>query len=396
MSVPANIPGLNFQLGDDIDALRDAVRDFAQAEIAPRAAEIDQSDQFPMDLWRKMGDLGVLGITVPEQYGGAAMGYLAHMVAMEEISRASASVGLSYGAHSNLCVNQINRNGSEEQKEKYLPKLISGEHVGALAMSEPGAGSDVISMKLKAEDKGGYYLLTGNKMWITNGPDADTLVVYAKTEPELGARGVTAFLIEKGMPGFSIAQKLDKLGMRGSHTGELVFNNVEVPAANVLGGVNMGAKVLMSGLDYERAVLTGGPLGIMQAVMDNVVPYIHDRKQFGQSIGEFQLIQGKVADMYTLLQAGRSFAYTVAKNLDMLGSEHVRQVRKDCASVILWCAEQATKMAGDGIQIFGGNGYINEYPLGRLWRDAKLYEIGAGTSEIRRMLIGRELFAETC
>jgi isovaleryl-CoA dehydrogenase len=396
MSVPANIPGLNFQLGDDIDALRDAVRDFAQAEIAPRAAEIDQSDQFPMDLWRKMGDLGVLGITVPEQYGGAAMGYLAHMVAMEEISRASASVGLSYGAHSNLCVNQINRNGSEEQKEKYLPKLISGEHVGALAMSEPGAGSDVISMKLKAEDKGGYYLLNGNKMWITNGPDADTLVVYAKTEPELGARGVTAFLIEKAMPGFSIAQKLDKLGMRGSHTGELVFNNVEVPAANVLGGVNMGAKVLMSGLDYERAVLTGGPLGIMQAVMDNVVPYIHDRKQFGQSIGEFQLIQGKVADMYTLLQAGRSFAYTVAKNLDMLGSEHVRQVRKDCASVILWCAEQATKMAGDGIQIFGGNGYINEYPLGRLWRDAKLYEIGAGTSEIRRMLIGRELFAETC
>ena len=396
MSVPANIPGLNFQLGDDIDALRDAVRDFAQAEIAPRAAEIDQSDQFPMDLWRKMGDLGVLGITVPEQYGGAAMGYLAHMVAMEEISRASASVGLSYGAHSNLCVNQINRNGSEEQKEKYLPKLISGEHVGALAMSEPGAGSDVISMKLKAEDKGGYYLLNGNKMWITNGPDADTLVVYAKTEPELGARGVTAFLIEKAMPGFSIAQKLDKLGMRGSHTGELVFNNVEVPAANVLGGLNMGAKVLMSGLDYERAVLTGGPLGIMQAVMDNVVPYIHNRKQFGQSIGEFQLIQGKVADMYTLLQAGRSFAYTVAKNLDMLGSEHVRQVRKDCASVILWCAEQATKMAGDGIQIFGGNGYINEYPLGRLWRDAKLYEIGAGTSEIRRMLIGRELFAETC
>lgn len=396
MSVPANIPGLNFQLGDHIDALRDAVRDFAQAEIAPRAAEIDQSDQFPMDLWRKMGDLGVLGITVPEQYGGAAMGYLAHMVAMEEISRASASVGLSYGAHSNLCVNQINRNGSEEQKEKYLPKLISGEHVGALAMSEPGAGSDVISMKLKAEDKGGYYLLNGNKMWITNGPDANTLVVYAKTEPEMGARGVTAFLIEKGMPGFSIAQKLDKLGMRGSHTGELVFNNVEVPAANVLGGLNMGAKVLMSGLDYERAVLTGGPLGIMQAVMDNVVPYIHDRKQFGQSIGEFQLIQGKVADMYTLLQAGRSFAYTVAKNLDMLGSEHVRQVRKDCASVILWCAEQATKMAGDGIQIFGGNGYINEYPLGRLWRDAKLYEIGAGTSEIRRMLIGRELFAETC
>ena len=391
-----NLPGLNFQLGEDIDALRDAVRDFAQAEIAPRAAEADHTDQFPMDLWQKFGDLGVLGITVGEEYGGANMGYLAHMVAMEEISRASASIGLSYGAHSNLCVNQINRNGNEAQKAKYLPKLISGEHIGALAMSEPGAGSDVISMKLKAEDKGGYYLLNGNKMWITNGPDADTLVVYAKTEPELGARGVTAFLIEKGMPGFSIAQKLDKLGMRGSHTGELVFNNVEVPAANVLGGLNMGAKVLMSGLDYERAVLTGGPLGIMQAVMDNVVPYIHDRKQFGQSIGEFQLIQGKVADMYTLLQAGRSFAYTVAKNLDMLGSEHVRQVRKDCASVILWCAEQATKMAGDGIQIFGGNGYINEYPLGRLWRDAKLYEIGAGTSEIRRMLIGRELFAETC
>jgi isovaleryl-CoA dehydrogenase len=396
MSLPANIPGLNFQLGEEVDALRDAVRDFAQSEIAPRAAEIDRSDQFPMDLWRKMGDLGVLGITVSEEYGGANMGYLAHMVAMEEISRASASVGLSYGAHSNLCVNQIKRNGNDEQRKKYLPKLISGEHVGALAMSEPGAGSDVISMKLKAEDKGGYYLLNGSKMWITNGPDADTLVVYAKTEPELGARGVTAFLIEKGMKGFSIAQKLDKLGMRGSHTGELVFQDVEVPAQNVLGGVNNGAKVLMSGLDYERAVLTGGPLGIMQAVMDNVVPYIHDRKQFGQSIGEFQLIQGKVADMYTLLQAGRSFAYTVAKNLDMLGSEHVRQVRKDCASVILWCAEQATKMAGDGIQIFGGNGYINEYPLGRLWRDAKLYEIGAGTSEIRRMLIGRELFAETC
>ncbi|MBH1957117.1 MAG: isovaleryl-CoA dehydrogenase [Burkholderiales bacterium] len=391
-----NMPGLNFQLGEDIDALRDAVRDFAQAEIAPRATEIDRTDQFPMDLWEKMGSLGVLGITVGEEYGGAGMGYLAHMIAMEEISRASASVGLSYGAHSNLCVNQIKRNGSEAQRQKYLPRLISGEHVGALAMSEPGAGSDVISMKLKAEDKGGYYLLNGSKMWITNGPDADTLVVYAKTEPELGARGVTAFLIEKDMPGFSVAQKLDKLGMRGSHTGELVFNNVEVPEQNILGKLNGGAKVLMSGLDYERAVLTGGPLGLMQSVMDNVLPYIHDRKQFGQSIGEFQLIQGKVADMYTVLQAGRSFAYTVAKNLDMLGLEHVRQVRKDCASVILWCAEQATRMAGDGIQIYGGNGYINEYPLGRLWRDAKLYEIGAGTSEIRRMLIGRELFAETC
>ncbi|AVO49767.1 acyl-CoA dehydrogenase [Melaminivora suipulveris] len=396
MSTATQLPGLNFQLGEDIDALRDAVREFAQVEIAPRAGEIDHSDQFPMDLWKKLGDLGVLGITVSEQYGGADMGYLAHMVAMEEISRASASVGLSYGAHSNLCVNQINRNGNEAQKAKYLPKLISGEHVGALAMSEPGAGSDVISMKLKAEDKGGFYLLNGSKMWITNGPDADTLVVYAKTEPEMGARGVTAFLIEKGMKGFSIAQKLDKLGMRGSHTGELVFENVEVPAENVLGQVNGGAKVLMSGLDYERAVLTGGPLGIMQSVMDNVIPYIHDRKQFGQSIGEFQLIQGKVADMYTVLQAARSFAYTVAKNLDMLGTEHVRQVRKDCASVILWTAEKATWMAGEGIQIFGGNGYINEYPLGRLWRDAKLYEIGAGTSEIRRMLIGRELFAETC
>ncbi|NUZ06506.1 isovaleryl-CoA dehydrogenase [Piscinibacter koreensis] len=391
----SNLPGLDFQLGDDIDALREAVREFAAAEIAPRAAEIDRSDQFPMDLWPKLGALGVLGVTVGEEYGGAGLGYLAHMVAMEEISRASASVGLSYGAHSNLCVNQIRRNGNAAQRAKYLPRLISGEHVGALAMSEPGAGSDVLSMKLKACERGGVFVLSGSKMWITNGPDADTLVVYAKTEPELGARGVTAFIVEKGMPGFSVAQKLDKLGMRGSHTGELVFRDVEVPAENVLGALNGGAKVLMSGLDYERAVLAAGPIGIMQAVMDSVVPYTHDRRQFGQSIGEFQLIQGKLADMYTVLQAARAFCYTVGKNLDTLGAEHVRRVRKDCASVILWCAEKATWMAGEGIQIFGGNGYINDYPLGRLWRDAKLYEIGAGTSEIRRMLIGRELFAET-
>jgi isovaleryl-CoA dehydrogenase len=348
-----------------------------------------------MDLWRKLGDLGVLGITVPEEYGGAQMGYLAHMVAMEEISRASASVGLSYGAHSNLCVNQIRRNGNDAQRLKYLPRLVSGEHVGALAMSETGAGSDVLSMKLRADACDGGYRLQGTKMWITNGPDADVLVVYAKSDAELAARGVTAFIVEKGMTGFSVAQKLDKLGMRGSHTGELVFDDVFVPEENVLGALNGGAKVLMSGLDYERAVLAAGPVGIMAAVMEQVLPYIHERKQFGQSIGEFQLIQGKVADMYTVLQAARSYCYTVGKNLDALGSEHVRRVRKDCASVILWCAEKATWMAGEGIQIFGGNGYINDYPLGRLWRDAKLYEIGAGTSEIRRMLIGRELYTET-
>lgn len=389
------LPGLNFHLGEDIDMLRETVRNWAQAELAPRAAEIDRTDQFPMDAWKKMGDLGVLGITVAEEYGGANMGYLAHMIAMEEISRASASVGLSYGAHSNLCVNQIHRNGTAAQKAKYLPKLVSGDWIGALAMSEPNAGSDVVSMKLRADFKGDHYVLNGTKMWITNGPDCDVLVVYAKTEPDLGARGMTAFIVEKGMKGFSVAQKLDKLGMRGSHTGELVFQDVEVPVENILGGENLGAKVLMSGLDYERAVLSGGPVGIMQACMDVITPYIHDRKQFGQSIGEFQLIQGKVADMYTTLQAARSYLYTVGKNLDSLGTAHVRQVRKDCAAVILYTAEKATWMAGESVQILGGNGYINEYPVGRLWRDAKLYEIGAGTSEIRRMLIGRELYAET-
>ncbi|KJK09240.1 isovaleryl-CoA dehydrogenase, partial [Burkholderiaceae bacterium 16] len=360
-----------------IEMLRESVRNWAQAELAPRAAEIDRTDQFPMDAWKKMGDLGVLGITVAEEYGGANMGYLAHMIAMEEISRASASVGLSYGAHSNLCVNQIHRNGTPAQKARYLPKLVSGDWIGALAMSEPNAGSDVVSMKLRADFKGDRYVLNGTKMWITNGPDCDVLVVYAKTEPDLGARGMTAFIVEKGMKGFSVAQKLDKLGMRGSHTGELVFQDVEVPVENILGAENAGAKVLMSGLDYERAVLSGGPVGIMQACMDVITPYIHDRKQFGQSIGEFQLIQGKVADMYTTLQAARSYLYTVGKNLDSLGTEHVRQVRKDCAAVILYTAEKATWMAGESVQILGGNGYINEYPVGRLWRDAKLYEIGA-------------------
>ncbi|HEX7387144.1 MAG TPA: isovaleryl-CoA dehydrogenase [Castellaniella sp.] len=390
-----DLPGLNFDLGTDLDMLRDAVREFAQSEIAPRAAEADRNDQFPMDLWRKFGDLGLLGVTVAETYGGAQLGYLAHMIAMEEISRASASIALSYGAHSNLCVNQIHRNGTEAQKRKYLPGLISGEQVGALAMSEPGAGSDVVSMRLRAEKRGDHYVLNGTKMWITNGPDADTLVVYAKTDPEARQHGITAFIVEKSFPGFSVAQKLDKLGMRGSHTGELVFQDCAVPAENVLGAVNGGVKVLMSGLDYERAVLAAGPLGIMQAVLDVVVPYVHERHQFGQSIGEFQLIQGKLADLYTTLQACRSYCYTVGKNLDQLGTGHVRRVRKDCAGLILYCAEKATWMAGEGIQILGGNGYINDYPTGRLWRDAKLYEIGAGTSEIRRMLIGRELFNET-
>jgi isovaleryl-CoA dehydrogenase len=390
-----NLAGLNFNLGQDLDMLRDTVRHFAQNEIAPRAAEADRTDQFPMDLWRKFGELGLLGITVSETYGGANMGYLAHMVVMEEISRASASVALSYGAHSNLCVNQLHRNGTEAQKQAYLPMLLSGEHVGALAMSESGAGSDVVGMSLRADKKGDRYVLNGTKMWITNGPDADTLVVYAKTDPAARQRGITAFIVEKGFKGFSVAQKLDKLGMRGSHTGELVFKDCEVPQENILGQLNGGVKVLMSGLDYERAVLAGGPLGIMQAVVDVVIPYIHDRKQFGQSIGEFQLIQGKVADLYTTLQASRAFCYAVGKNLDQLGAGHVRTVRKDCAAVILYCAEKATWMAGEGIQILGGNGYINDYPTGRLWRDAKLYEIGAGTSEIRRMLIGRELFNET-
>ena len=382
--------GLDFDLGEEIDMLRDSVRRFAEAEIAPRAAEIDRSNEFPNDLWRKMGELGVLGLTVEEEYGGAGMGYVAHTIAVEEISRVSASVGLSYGAHSNLCVNQIRRNGTEAQKRQYLPKLISGEHIGALAMSEPGAGSDVVSMRLKAEPKGDGYLLNGTKFWITNGPDADVLVVYAKTNPEAHQRGITAFLIEKTMSGFSCAQKLDKLGMRGSNTGELVFDNVEVPASHILGRLDGGVGVLMSGLDYERVVLSGGPLGIMQACMDVVLPYIHDRKQFGQAIGEFQLMQGKIADMYTVMNAARAYVYAVAKACD-----RGRTTRKDAAGAILYSAEKATWMALEAIQTLGGNGYINDYPTGRLLRDAKLYEIGAGTSEIRRMLIGRELFRET-
>jgi isovaleryl-CoA dehydrogenase len=384
------LPSLNFDLGETADMLRDSVRGFAAAAIAPRAAQIDRDNHFPMDLWRKFGDLGLLGVTVPEEYGGAGLGYLEHVVAMEEISRASASVGLSYGAHSNLCVNQIKLNGSEAQKRRYLPKLISGEHVGALAMSEPGAGSDVVSMRLKAEKRGERYVLNGNKMWITNGPDASTLVVYAKTAPEAGAKGITAFIVERGFAGFSTAQKLDKLGMRGSNTCELVFEDCEVPEENVLGALNQGVRVLMSGLDYERSVLSGGPLGIMQACMDAVMPYIHERKQFGQPIGEFQLMQGKIADMYTVMNAARAYVYAVNKACD-----RGETTRKDAAGAILYAAEKATWMALEAIQCLGGNGYINDYPTGRLLRDAKLYEIGAGTSEIRRMLIGRELFKET-
>ena len=382
--------GLDFGLGETTEALREQVSAFARREIAPRAAEIDRENAFPNDLWRKFGDLGLLGITVPEELGGAGMGYLDHVVALEEISRASASVGLSYGAHSNLCVNQIRRNGSEAQKQRYLPKLISGEHIGALAMSEPGAGSDVVSMKLRAEKRGDRYVLNGNKMWITNGPDADVLVVYAKTDPEAGPRGITTFVIEKGFRGFSTAQKLDKLGMRGSNTCELVFQDCEVPEENILGGLGRGVNVLMSGLDYERAVLAAGPLGIMQACMDVVVPYVHERKQFGQAIGEFQLMQGKLADMYSTLSACRAYVYAVAQACD-----RGQTTRKDAAGAILYAAEKATWMALEAIQCLGGNGYINEYPTGRLLRDAKLYEIGAGTSEIRRMLIGRELFRET-
>ena len=383
-------PSLNFNLGDTADMLRASVHDFAQTEIAPLADETDRSNQFPAQLWRKLGELGLLGITVEEEYGGAGMGYLEHVIAMEEISRASASVGLSYGAHSNLCVNQIRRNGNKRQKQQYLPGLISGAHVGALAMSETGAGSDVVGMRLRAVKRGDNYVLNGSKMWITNGPDAQVLVVYAKTEPDAGARGITAFIVEQGCPGFSTAQKLDKLGMRGSNTCELVFQDCEIPAENVLGAVNKGVKVLMSGLDYERTVLAGGPLGIMQACLDAVIPYIHERKQFDRPIGEFQLMQGKLADMYTTMNACRAYVYTVAAACD-----RGETTRKDAAGAILYAAEKATWMALEAIQALGGNGYINEFPTGRLLRDAKLYEIGAGTSEIRRMLIGRELFEET-
>jgi isovaleryl-CoA dehydrogenase len=384
------MPGLDFGLGESADLLRDTVRRFAADEIAPRAREIDESNDFPRDLWPRLGALGLLGVTVDEEYGGSAMGYTEHVVAMEEISRASAAVGLSYGAHSNLCVNQIRRNGTEAQKRKYLPRLIGGEHVGALAMSESGAGSDVVSMRTRADKKGDRYVLNGSKMWITNGPDADVLVVYAKTDPAAGKRGITAFLVEKGMKGFATAQKLDKLGMRGSNTCELVFADCEVPAENVLGVPGDGVGVLMSGLDYERLVLAGGPLGIMQACMDVVMPYVHEREQFGQPIGTFQLIQGKLADMYTTMNATKSYVYMVAKACD-----RGDVTRKDAAGVILYAAEKATWMALEAIQCLGGNGYVNEYPTGRLLRDAKLYEIGAGTSEIRRMLIGRELFEET-
>lgn len=383
-------PTLNFGLGEDIDMLRDQVYQFAQNEIAPLAEKADADNQFPNELWTKLGDMGLLGVTVSEQYGGSDMGYLAHTVAMEEVSRASAGIGLSYGAHSNLCVNQIYKNGNEAQKEKYLPKLVSGEHIGALAMSEPNAGSDVVSMKLRAEKRGDKYILNGNKMWITNGPDAHTFVIYAKTDPNAGPRGITAFIVERDFPGFSRAQKLDKLGMRSSNTCELVFEDCEVPAENIIGKEGEGVRVLMSGLDYERLVLSGGPLGIMQACMDVVVPYIHDREQFGQSIGQFQLVQGKVADMYTQMNAARAYVYAVAKSCD-----RGETTRKDAAGAILYSAELATKMALDAIQLLGGNGYINEYSTGRLLRDAKLYEIGAGTSEIRRMLIGRELFNES-
>ena len=388
-----NIPSLDFALGEDINMLRDSVKAFADAEIAPRAAEIDRVNEFPADLWKKFGEMGLLGMTVGEEYGGSNLGYLAHIVALEEISRASASVGLSYGAHSNLCVNQIRRNGNEEQKRKYLPKLVSGEHVGALAMSEPGAGSDVVSMKLRAEKKGDRFVLNGSKMWITNGGDADTLVVYAKTDPDAGPKGITAFIVEKGFKGFTHGPHLDKLGMRGSNTFPLFFDDCEIPEENVLGGVGNGVKVLMSGLDYERAVLCGGPLGIMAACMDIVVPYLHERRQFGQAIGEFQLMQGKVADLYSTWQATRAYVYALGRACDH--TDHARSLRKDAAGAILYAAEKATWMAGEAIQTLGGVGYTNDYATGRLWRDAKLYEIGAGTSEIRRMLIGRELFAET-